>query len=342
MKPGKHTSLLNHLLAAAALVLTLGFAEAAHASVTIKLATIAPEGSTWHKALTDLAAKWKEASGGQVTLKIYPGGTQGDEGDMVRKMRVGQLSAAAISAVGLHDITPEPQALATPLLIRSYDELDYVLSKMGGDLEKALADKGFVVLTWSDAGFVYFFSKKPAATPAEMAQQPLFAWAGDPKAVEAWKAAGFKPVVISSTDMVPSLQTGMIQSFTTSALLAVSIGWYNYAPNMTNVTWGILPGAVVVTKEQWEKIPADLRPKLLDAARGVGSGLNTTLRQQSTEAIDTMKKHGLNVVEVTPEQKQLWIKSAESSYPVIRGGTVPAETFDAVKKYVDEYRAQHK
>jgi TRAP-type C4-dicarboxylate transport system substrate-binding protein len=331
---------LHSMLVAAALLCT---SSAAHAKVIVKLATLAPEGSTWHLALKDLAAKWKEVSGGQVELKIYAGGTQGDEGDMVRKMRVGQLSAAAISAVGLHDITPEPQILATPQMIRSYPELDYVLSKLGGDLEKAVSSKGFTVLTWSDAGFVYFFSQVPAATPQEMSQLPLFAWAGDPMAVEAWKAAGFKPVVISSTDMVPSLQTGMIKSFTTSALLALSIGWYNYAKNMTDVTWGVLPGAVVVSNDTWEKIKAmdaALPEKLLAAAREVGGGLNTQLRQQNTQAIATMKEKGLNVVNVTEEQKKAWAKAAEASYPVLRSGA--PETFDQVQKLVTEYRSSHK
>ncbi len=333
---------LHTLLATAALLLLSNVAEA---KVVIKLATLAPEGSTWFNALKEMGAKWKEAAGGQVELKIFAGGTQGDEGDMVRKMRVGQLSAAAISAVGLHDITPEPQALATPMLIRNYDELDYVMSKLGVKLEGAVSAKGFTVLTWSDAGFVYFFSQTAAATPTDMAQQPLFAWAGDPNAVEAWKAAGFKPVVISSTDMVPSLQTGMIKSFTTSALLALSIGWYNYAKNLTNITWGILPGAVVVSNEAWDKVKAidpALPGKLLQAARDVGSGLNVSLRKQNAEAIGTMKSKGLNVVEVNDDQRKQWIKSAELSYPVIRGGAGMADTFDAVKKSVEEFRASKK
>jgi TRAP-type C4-dicarboxylate transport system substrate-binding protein len=314
----------------------------AHAEVIIKLGTIAPEGSTWHKALIDLGQKWAEASGGTVKVKIYPGGVAGDEGAMVTKMRIGQLNAAAISAVGLHDITPEPQALAVPELIRNYGELDYVMGKMGAGLEKTLADKGFQVLTWSDAGFVYFFSKAPAASPAEMANQPTFCWSGDPKAEAAFRAAGFKPVVISSTEMVPSLQSGLIKSFTTSALLAASIGWYQYAPNMTDMTWGILPGAVVVDNKTWAKIPPDVQQKLLAAAHQVGDGLRASLRKQQDESRDAMVKHGLKIVPVTEAQRAEWIKAAEASYPVLRGSSVPAETFDAVKKYAEEYRASHK
>lgn len=331
----------SKLLCLALVAAPLFAAAPARADVVVKIGTIAPEGSTWHKALVDMGNKWTAASGGKVKVKIYPGGVAGDEGAMVTKMRIGQLNSAAISAVGLHDITPEPQALAVPELIRSYEELDYVLGKVGPQMEKALADKGFVVLTWSDAGFVYFFSKQPAATPAEMAKQPVFCWSGDPKAEAAWRAAGFQPVVISSTEMIPSLQSGLIKSFSTSALLSLSVGWYKYAPNMPDVSWGILPGAVVIDKKTWDKIPPDLQPKLLEISHQVGGDLRATLHKQADEAKDEMKKNGLNVIAVSPEQKALWIKSAEASYPVLRGSSVPAETFDAVQKYAQEYRAQH-
>ena len=323
-----------------ALVLAL-FSPAAQANVTIKLGTVAPEGSTWDKALREMAQKWAVASGGTVKVKIYAGGIAGDEGAMVTKMRIGQLHAAAISAVGLHDITPEPQALAVPELIRSYGELDYVMSKVGPQLDKALADKGFVVLTWSDAGFIYFFSKEPA-TPAEMAKQPVFTWSGDPKAEAAWRAAGFSPVVISSTEMVPSLQSGLIKAFTTSELLAASIGWYQYAKNMTDVSWGILPGAVVVEKKAWDRIPADIQAKLLQIAQDTGKSLRDTLRKQAEESRTAMVKNGLHIVPVSAAQKDLWIKSAEKSYPVVRGGSVPAAMFDEVQKTAAEYRASHK
>jgi len=322
--------------------LTLALPLAAQAEVIIKIGTIAPEGSTWHKALVEMGQKWTEASGGQVKVKIYPGGVAGDEGAMVTKMRIGQLNSAAISAVGLHDITPEPQALAVPELIRSYGELDYVMGKVGPELEKALADKGFVVLLWSDAGFVKFFSKDPAATPAEMANEPTFCWSGDPKAEAAWRAAGFKPVVISSTEMVPSLQNGLIKSFTTSELLSASIGWFQYAPNMTDISWGILPGAVVIEKKTWDKISPDVQQKILKVAADGGAALRENLRKQQDEARAAMVKHGLKIVPVSDAQAALWIKAAESSYPVLRGGSVPTGIFDEVQKYAAEYRASHK
>src|SRR5207253_3151916 len=169
------------------------------APVRIKLGTLAPQGSTWHQLLLEMAQKWSQASNGQVELKIYAGGTQGNEGEMIRKISIGQLHAASITAIGLHEITPEPQAEDVPFLIDSYEEYDYVHGKLRPRLDEAIARRNFQVLHWGEVGFVYLFSTQPYQTPADFGKGKVFTWNGDPAAEAAWKAAGFHPVVLSST-----------------------------------------------------------------------------------------------------------------------------------------------
>ena len=176
------------LFSLAALLALPGRASAQN--IDIKLGTLAPKGSTWETLMKEMGQKWKEASGGKVNLRIYPGGVLGNEGDMVRKMRVGQLQASALTTVGLHDITPEPLAVTAPMVVQSYDELDYVMEKMMPSLEKKLEEKGYVVLAWSEVGFVYFFSALQFHTPDEAKKAKIFTWEGDPGSVEAWKATG--------------------------------------------------------------------------------------------------------------------------------------------------------
>ena len=309
--------------------------------VTIKLATLVPEGSIWDKSLKEAAEKWKQMTNGQVTLRIYPGGVAGNEGDMVRKCRIGQLQAAAISAVGIRDITPEPQAVMTPGMIDSYDELDYVMDRMSPKFEKILYDKGFQVIEWGEAGWVHFFNQNPVRTPEDQRKEKLFQWSGDRGAEEATRGIGFNPVVVSSTDMIPSLQTHLITSFNAAGLFALSTGWYTYAKNMTQAKWGVMIGATVVNRSTWEKIPADKREALLKVSREQGRQLVLEVRKMDAEAIDTMKKNGLNYIENTPAELAAWDKAAEETWKYVRGKSVPAETFDEVKKLRDEYRATH-
>src|SRR6478736_1516488 len=136
----------------------------AHADEKIKLGTLAPSGSTWHTLLKEMGQKWGEASGGKVKLVIYPGGVLGNEGDMVKKMRIGQLQAAALTTIGLHEISPEPQAVDVPMMVDSWPMLDYVMERVGPRMEKAIEAKGYTVIYWSEVGFVRFFSTKKYST----------------------------------------------------------------------------------------------------------------------------------------------------------------------------------
>ncbi len=327
------------------LTLTLGvlLAAPAHAGDTlvIKLATLAPEGTTWYNGLREMGDRWAELSGGKVTLKIYAGGVAGNEGTMVRKMRIGQVHAAALSNLGLMDIDPAPQVLNTPMLIESYEELDYVKERLCPDLEARLADKGYVVLNWGDAGWAHYFTKTPMTTPEDAAKLKVWAWEGDPGAVEGFKKAGFNPVVLPSVDMIPSLQSGLIDGFPNTPLYALSAQWFALAPNMMDLGWAPLVGATVITEDVWTQIPAEYHEPFMTSAREIGDSLKEEIRRQDKKAISVMQKYGLNVVEVDDATEQRWRETVQAVYPYMRTEIVPTDVWDRTIELVEEYRASH-
>jgi TRAP-type C4-dicarboxylate transport system substrate-binding protein len=322
---------------AALLALALITARAG-ADEKIKLGTLAPNGSTWHTLLKEMGQKWSDASGGKVKLIIYPGGVVGNEGDMVKKMRIGQLQAAALTNIGLHDIAPDPQVLDVPMTIDTAQTLDFVLERMGPQIEKALADKGYIVIGWADVGFARFFSTKKYSTLAELQQAKVFAWEGDPASVEAWRAAGFHPVVASSTDIVPSLQTGLIDTVALAPLYAYTSRVFERAKYMVDLPWASLSGATVVKRDAWEKIPADLRPKLLEIAHEYGAKITAEVRRMDADALKSMKQQGLVVVE--PADAKAFQKAADGATPAVRGKVVPEAIFDELKALVIEAHKQ--
>jgi TRAP-type C4-dicarboxylate transport system substrate-binding protein len=329
---------VKKILLAAAL-LALASPALAQQQVQIKLGTLAPNGSTWHELLKEMAVRWGEASKDGVKLRIYAGGTQGNEGEMVRKMAVGQLQGAAVTTVGLHDIAAEPTALTVPLMFDSAAELQKALPILEPKLDVLLEKKGYVPLTWGAIGAIKLFCTKPFKTPAEAAGAKIFAWEGDPGSVKAWKAAGFNPVVLSSTDVITSLQTGMIECIPNVPLYVLTARLFEKAPYMIDVNWGWLVGATVVRKDAWEKIPADLRPKLLAISRELGKKVDVEVARLNTEAVTAMEKQGLKVVKV---DAAAWRVMAEKSWPVVRGEVVPAAFFDEVKALRDAQRAGKK
>jgi TRAP-type C4-dicarboxylate transport system substrate-binding protein len=327
-------------LAAALLAVTSGPALADE--IVVKLATSAPQGSPWHNLLKEATNKWRDLSGGRVALRVFAGGTMGDEGDMVKKMRIGQLQAAALSTIGLHQITPEPQAIDLPLLVKDYAERDYLLEKMAPDFEKALTQKGYVVLTWSDIGFTYFFSSKPRPTINEMRTAKLFCWSGDPSSEKAWSAGGFKPVVLSAVDIVPSLTTGMIDTVVYTQTLVLALRAHDKAKYMMDLPYSTLTGATVIDKKTWDRIPADLQPQLLQVFRDLGKKGTEEARSMEKTALGKLKAQGVQVVHITDEQE--WRKSVDDPkvVSVIRGPVVPEKTYDDVHRIIKEYRAGKK
>jgi TRAP-type C4-dicarboxylate transport system substrate-binding protein len=326
--------LLTLLLAALPLLAT------AQDVVRIRLGTLAPRGTTWHRALLEMGEKWRAGQGAGATFIVYTDGSQGSESDMVRRMRVGQLNAALLSVVGLNDIDDSVTALQKmPMIFRSWEELDYVREKVRPGLEQRFYEKGFVVLCWGDAGWVRFFSKSPVATPADLRKLKLFAWAGDSAQGDIMKALGYQPVPLEVADILPALQTGMIQALPSSPFWALTLQFYSQADHMLDMNWAPLVGAVVITRKSWDGLSPAGQKALREAGEAAGVQLRAISRRENEEAVQAMKRRGLKVQAVTPEVEAEWRRQAEQLYPMIRGTLVPAERFDEVQRLLREYRA---
>jgi TRAP-type C4-dicarboxylate transport system substrate-binding protein len=315
-------------------------ASAAHlqaASPIIKMGTLVPEGSAWHVILKEMGEKWK-ASG--VELRLYAGGILGDEKDVIRKMRIGQVQGGIMTVVGLAEIDKSVMALAMPMMYASDDELDYVREKMRTHLEQRFAAKGFVILNWGDAGWVTFFGKKPILTPDDLKAHKFFIWAGDNDSLNIWKSAGYNPIPLAPTDILTGLQTGLIDSFDTTPISALSFQWFKSAPYMTDLKWAPLLGATVVTKKAWDALTKEQRTALEKASLDAGAALRKDIRSKEKDVMDVMKKYGLVVETLTPDQKAQWAQVFQASYPTLIGKLVPADSFNEAKKYRDEYRAK--
>ncbi|MCU0241559.1 MAG: TRAP transporter substrate-binding protein DctP [Vicinamibacteria bacterium] len=321
-----------------ACALALPMAVSAQGNVIVKMATLVPDGSSWHAILKETAEQWKTISGGRVTVRVFAGGVAGDDRDVVRKMRLGTLNSGVLTSVGVGEIDRSVFALGIPLMYASYEEMDYVLEKMRPRLEANLVAKGFVVLNWADGGWVHFFTQKPAATPNDLRQLKLFAWAGDEDQTEVWRAAGFNAVPTPAPELMMSLQTGRVSAVGVPPQVSIISQYFNHAKFMTDLKWQVLLGATVISTSAWERIPADIRPALLASARDAGKRLQAEIRGSQQRDVEAMQRRGLTVVPLDAQARALWQKLTESLYPSIRGKVVPADAFDEALRYRDEYR----
>lgn len=298
-------------------------------AVVIKIATLAPSGSPWHENLKEMAAEWNKVSGGKVTLRIYPDGVAGDEADMVRKIRIGQLQGAMITNAGMSRIVSEINALTIPLAVDSWEGVDKVRTALKPKLEALLEAQGLVVLYWGDAGWVRFFVNTPDASVKSLQRAKLFVWSSDDGTADLWKASGFNAIPLSATDILPGLQTGMINAYNTTATMALASQWFPFTPYMIDMPWAPLIGATVIKKDTWEKIPESTRAQLKKIAEDMGRSLQSEIRRMEDEAVTEMQKHGLKVITLTEPQLKEWRQFVDqTAYPKIRGSLVPDKWFD--------------
>ena len=209
------------------------------ADIVIKVATLAPQGSEYHKILQEMGAEWQKASNGRIVFRLYPGGVTGDDLDIIRKMRLGTLDAGLLTVGGLSHIDRRILALEVPLAYADYRELDCVRDQIGpqfplplrsprpcpGGRERQMEEKGFIVLGWSDGGWTRFFTKSPVRTPDDLKKLKMFSLAGDDQYVELCKKAGFNPVPLPSTEIATALQTGLVNAITMSPQGVLLMQW---------------------------------------------------------------------------------------------------------------------
>lgn len=226
------------------------------------------------------------------------------------------------------------------MMFRSLDEVDYVREKMAPELTRRFQEKGFVVLCWGDAGWVHFFSKAPLVHPTDLKRMKIFSWAGDTNQEAVWKSGGFRPVSLDMSEVLPGLQTGLIDSIAIIPFQALAGQFYGTARHMLAINWVPLAGGVVMTKKAWDTLSPATQRVLLQAGREASEEIKAKSRSESEQAVEAMKKRGLKVQSATPELEAEWRKEVEQFYPKIRGRMVPAEKFDEVERLLREYRTQ--
>jgi TRAP-type C4-dicarboxylate transport system substrate-binding protein len=179
-------------------------------------------------------------------------------------------------------------------------------------------------------------------TPEEFKKLRIFSWAGDPTMIELMKSLGYQPLPLETSDILPSLKTGMIDAVPAPPFFALAGQFYDPAPHMVNVNWAPLVGALVITKQTWDEFKPEEQKAIHEAAEKAGQQMRAQARKENVEAIEAMKKRGLTVHTPSAVEQAQWEKLAESAYPKIRGKLVPADLFDEVRKLVKEYRAAGK
>ncbi len=267
----------------------------------IKFATVAPEGSTWVNHMRELDKGVRVKTKGQVQFRIYPGGVAGDELDVLKKIRIGQIHCAGFSGVGFGQVLPMVRVLDLPFLFRNDQEIDLTQEKMEGFFADHFRQKGFEFLAWAEIGNVRLFSQSPIRKVGDLVGRKIWAWSGDPIAKETFSAMGTNPVLLAFTDVTTGLNTGMIDTVYAPPLGALALQWNLYTKYMTSLPLAHSTGAVLLAKNFSERLPPDLLQTLKKEFRASMEVMTADLRKQEKEAIAVMEKSGIQILPLPAE-----------------------------------------
>jgi TRAP-type C4-dicarboxylate transport system substrate-binding protein len=317
--------------------------RAAHADNTeLRIATLAPSGSPWMEVLDKAANEIKEKTAGRVTLKYFEGGQQGDERDFVRKIKLGQLDGAAVTAVGLAMIDESIRVLELPMMFTSAEELDYVADKLWPHFQKKFEDKGFKLTDRGEVGWIYFLSKAKVEKISDLQGQKLWLWGDDQLVGAVFKKLSVNGVPLGVPEVDAALTSGKINACYGSPVAAVALQWYTKVKYMTSMPMSFAIGATVLSTKAYKKLsPEDIKV-LEDITRVNARKLRKTIRKANDDAKGTMSRKGVTVVQTPVAMVDDFTKMAKEIWTELAGKIYSKEELKMVLDARDEYRAKHK
>ena len=306
----------------------------------IKLSILAPEGSTWMNIMNEFNQELEKETKGQVKFKIYAGGVSGDELDVIRKIRIGQVHAGGFTGMGLGQVVSAVRVLELPFIFKNYEEVDHVTSNLKSYFEAEFEKKGFIFLGWAEAGFVNVFSTSPVTMLSDIKKIKMWAWEGDPLVKALADAYKLVPVSLSITDVLTSLQTGLIDSFYAPPLAAIALQWFTKVKYMTEPPMANATGAMIMSKKQFNKLSADSQRILKEVAIKYSKKVIQATRQDNAKSYEVLKKNGIQFVEISKKDLEDMTKTSEKVRQALVGKLYSKDLVDRVMNLIQEYRTK--
>lgn len=311
------------------------------AQTKIRFATVAPEGSTWMKVMREYAKAVEDETNNSIKFKIYPGQVAGDEKDVLRKIRIGQLDSGGFTGVGLGQIVPEVRIMDSPFLFRSYEEIDYVSGLLFDHFARKFDEKGFILLGWAEVGFVYVFTNTPINSLEDMDGVKMWMWEGDPIAEATFKAFGISPIPLSIADVLTSLQTRLINGVYISPLACVAVQWHTKVKYMLDLPLANSNGAILLSKKKFNKLSDSEMEVIAKLSRKYFDKLTDLSRKDNAESLELLKETGISFTTITDKSKiEGFYQSGKKARQDLVGKLYDQEFLQRLEGMLAEFRSK--
>lgn len=332
-QPSRRKPWMTFLLLAGMLAMVPGMTPQvvdAQSTTELRLATVAPEGSPWMRVFRAWDNELRERTGGQLGLRFYAGGSQGQEQDYIDKMGSGQLDGAAVTSTGLGQIVKPVLVLSAPGAIENYEQLDRVRRRMNSRFETQFNRSGYQLLGWGDVGKSRLFSKHQIAQPSDLRSRRPWVPSTDEIFSEVLSVVGANPRRLGITEVYPSLQTGMIDTVPGSAIAAVSLQWYTKLRYYSEQSTGVLIGATILKKSKFDSLSSDHQTALMETSRRAHRLLQRAIRREDERSLRVLDRR-LTAVDTSAHEAE-WRQVAETARNNLAGRVYPRALLQAVMR----------
>ena len=311
------------------------------AAQTFKIATLAPDGSSWMNEMRAAAEEIEKRTEGRVSFKFYPGGVMGNDQSVLRKMRIGQLHGAAFTGGGISEIYPPARVYGLPFLFRSLDEVDYLRGKLDAELEQGMEEAGFVNFGFAEGGFAKIMSLNPIRSTDDLNNEKAWVPEGDDISYRVLSALGVSPVSMPITDVLTGLQTGLISVVGASPLGALAFQWHTRIEYMTDEPLAYLIGVLAIQDRAFKRISADDQQVMREVMDRLYDEFDKQNRKDNQDAHQALQDQGVDFIDPNSNASRQWRETAEKvNRKMAQEGEFPVELTERAYRLLDEYRAQ--
>lgn len=322
------------------LILLILLLPATICATTFKIATAAPEGSGWMREMRAGATEIKQRTNGRVRIKFFAGGVMGNDKSVLRKMRIGQLHGGAFTAGSLANVAPDVDLFSLPLIFRSYDEVNYVRSRMDADLKQLVEKSGFACFGFAGGGFALLMSEKPVRTIDDIRGRKIWVPEGDTVSYRAMALLGLAPVTLPITDVMTGLQAGLVDVIATSPIGALAFQWHTRIKYVTNTPLSYLYATMVINKKAFSRISSADQQTVREVMEKIYVRLDQTNRTDNEAASQAMVGTGIEFVDSPDDEIVKWRGIADGLVDEMRQeGVFSAELYDRLQSLLEQYRS---
>lgn len=292
-------------------------------AATLKIATVAPDGSSWMDRIRAGAAEIAERTENRVTFRFYPGGVMGDDAAVVRKIRLGQLQGAALTTGALQKFYTDVQLYNLPMLFRDYAEVDAVRAELDPVLLAGLEEAGWVAFGFGEAGFAYAMSQQPARTPEEARALKVWAPADDPGALAALEGFGIRPVPLAIADVLAGLQTELVEAVAVPPVASLALQWYTQLDYLLEVPLMYIYGTLALDAKVFARLSEPDRAVVREVMGRTFAELSAESRRDHAGALEALRGQGIEFLTPDADALAAWREGARRARArMVEAGTI--------------------